>query len=307
MAEDDEERTSVVLLSETLNKRIKRAGSSSSCLLLLSGPSNIVGKQWFLNQKESSLGRSSKATFFIEDKSLSRIHVKFFVSEEDGKVSIADIGSTNKTLLNGKELSPFNHEILKNNDQIQMGNIVLKFLEKGNLEILSAGDTFQRSLTDPLTQIYNKRALKSKGEEMFQKPFSSQSMGVVVFDVDHFKKINDTYGHSAGDYVLKKIAHLTQYQLNSGTDFFARWGGEEFCVLTTRNSLTRVKNRAENIRINVKNHIFEYDKKRFSVTISLGVALRSKEDSSWESLFEKADKALYESKKQGRNRTTLAA
>lgn len=303
--EEEEEKTSIVLPSKTLNQRIVQAKDTHSCLVLLSGPSNIVGKQWTLSQKENSLGRSQNTTVFINDESLSRTHAKFFISEEENKVSIMDMDSTNKTFLNGKQIKPFTHQVLKNNDQIQMGNIILKFLEKGNIEIIASGDTFRRSITDPLTEIYNKRALISKGQEFFQKIKPPDLMSVIVFDVDHFKKINDTYGHSAGDYVLKTMTYIIKKQLIRGNDFFARWGGEEFCILAIRSPSEHVSQIAERIRKSIESYLFKYNQKSFPVTISIGVSIRKKEDQSWENLFNRADKALYQSKVGGRNKITV--
>ena len=304
---EEDDKTSI-LPSDTLKMRIERAVETSPCLVLLTGPSQSMGKQWFFDKNECTIGRTKETTIHIEDESVSRTHAKVMVSKEDlNEVSIVDLDSTNYTLLNGKKIEPFSPKPLKNNDQIQMGNVIFKYLEKGNIEIITAADTFERSMTDSLTGIYNKGALLTKGQELFQKSeFLKKPLSVIVFDIDFFKKINDTHGHSAGDYVLKSLSNFIRDQLIRESDFFARWGGEEFCILTLGSPSSRLKDIAERLRVSIEKYNFQFNNKKIPVTISLGVSVKREGDKSWKDLFERADKALYESKNKGRNQVTLS-
>ena len=128
----------------------------------------------------------------------------------------------------------------------------------------------------------------------------------MIFDLDHFKKVNDTYDHLGGDFVLKELCRLVKDDMIRKEDFFARFGGEEFCLLLFGGDLQKGIEVAERIRQAVESHNFDYQNQRIPVTISLGVAALELNMDSWEDLFALADRALYQSKNGGRNRVTSA-
>jgi diguanylate cyclase (GGDEF)-like protein len=227
------------------------------------------------------------------------------VLKDNNEIQYEDLSSTNGTEVNG-QLIPANVMVkLKNNDQIKLGNVIFKFLEKGNIESVAAKGTYDRTQIDPLTQAYNKGALMTTGEEVFKRAkLTDTAMTLIVFDLDHFKKINDTFGHPAGDFVLKELASIIQNRLIRQGDFFARFGGEEFCLLLIGGPLQRGVEVAERIRSTVEKNEFIYDGKKMPVTISAGVATLEKSMNSWNELFEKADKAAYLAKTGGRNRVS---
>jgi two-component system, cell cycle response regulator len=301
--DDQVEKTSVIQ-SETFKVRLAQAGQAPPALVLLVGPAQHVGRQWSLEGTDRIIGRSETSHVHIYDPSVSKSHAKIVI--QGGEVSIIDLESTNKTIVNGKVIPSLTPVKLSNNDQIKTGNIILKFLARGNIETVSTAETFDRSQTDPLTGIFNRGALNAKANDFFKK---SQVLDIpftlLCFDIDHFKKVNDTYGHSAGDYVLKEIARLIREKLIRENDFFARFGGEEFCVLLLGSPMTQAAEVAERIRSTVQHHSFEFQGRRIPITISLGLASANSMDQAWEPVFERADKALYESKRSGRNRLTL--
>ncbi|MBF0291927.1 MAG: diguanylate cyclase [Nitrospinae bacterium] len=161
--------------------------------------------------------------------------------------------------------------------------------------------------TDHLTQLFNRGYFDEKLKEDFAsfarygEPFC-----LIIFDVDHFKKFNDTYGHQAGDGVLQAVA-ATAKETMRASDTVARYGGEEFVVVVYKARLDEAAKAAENLREAVAAHefVFKGEKKIVQVTISLGVAQVAKGDTP-KSLIERADACLYEAKKQGRNRTVHA-
>ena len=138
--------------------------------------------------------------------------------------------------------------------------------------------------------------------EMLNAKQNNQTLSLLIFDIDNFKLINDTYGHQAGDIILVEITALISSKIKNG-DIFARWGGEEFVILTPMTSLDGAYTLAENLRNLVANHCFSYVEK--NLTISFGVAqLRSDDDK--DTFFKQADEALYRAKRLGRNRVEMS-
>lgn len=303
---DDEssiDKTSVVP-SDTFKVRIAQAGQAPPCLVLLVGPQNMIGRQWPLQSQNVILGRAETANVHVEDKSISKSHAKFFI--KGGEVSIMDLESTNKTVVNGKIIPSLQPIVLTNNDQIKTGNVIFKFLEKGNIETVSAAETFGRGMIDPLTGINNKGSFDTNANENFRKSeLLGANLCIITFDIDHFKKINDNYGHQAGDYVLKELVFLIKDTQIRGNDFFARTGGEEFSLLLLGSKESEARDVAERIRLKIEAHTFNYQDTVISVTVSLGVSSKMETDRTWQEIFERADRALYASKYGGRNRVTV--
>lgn len=298
------DKTSVVQ-SDTFKVRIAQAGEAPPCLVLLVGPANEVGRQWPIEATDSVIGRSPTAHVHIEDRSVSKSHAKIVLSA--GEVSIIDLESTNKTVVNSKILPSLQPQKLKNNDQIKVGNIIFKFLERGNIETVSVAQTFNKALIDQLTGINNRGALNVQGVEVFNKSrMLGSPMSVIIFDIDFFKKVNDNYGHPAGDYVLRDLARVVRDNLIRGNDYFARYGGEEFCLLLLGSPQKQVEEIGERIRRTIQEHQFIYEGTRLPVTISIGIATINEADKSWNDIFNRADKALYVSKHNGRNRVSIA-
>ena len=127
-----------------------------------------------------------------------------------------------------------------------------------------------------------------------------------MFDIDHFKKVNDTYGHPCGDMVLKTLARVVEKTLRE-EDLFARYGGEEFAVILRNQDAKRAYVAAERVRRSVETHKFTWEGQRIAVTISLGVATLDKANFRTPGdMMEEADQYLYRSKRSGRNRTSSA-
>ena len=306
MSADDsrnDDKTNVVS-GDTLKVRLTEMVNTPPALVLLMGPAHMVGKQWPITKSEMVIGRVVESQIFVDDRSLSKKHGRILLGQNN-EVRFEDLNSTNGTEVNGSLATPNSPHVLKNNDQLKLGNVIFKFLEKGNIESVANKGTYDRTQLDPLTQIYNKGALNATGEEVFKRAkLTSTPLTVIVFDLDFFKKVNDTYGHPAGDYVLREVASIVQNRLIRQGDFFARFGGEEFCLLLVGGSLQRGVEVAERIRHTIESNEFMYNGKRLPVTLSAGVATLEESMASWPNLFEKADQASYLSKKGGRNRVS---
>ena len=186
--------------------------------------------------------------------------------------------------------------------------------------LIEANEKLERLATiDELTGILNRRGLF---EELKKSAYlairSKKELYIVMVDIDHFKRINDTYGHQVGDLVLKELAQRLRSQLRP-YDIIGRYGGEEFLVAFVNGEKKEAVEVAERLRLTVKNSLFQIDEElSITVTISLGIAMFNPKRYNWKSkiseealmqelskVIEKADKALYEAKLKGRDRVEM--
>jgi two-component system cell cycle response regulator len=304
-ASENFEKTSVVS-SETFRGRLKEADDVPPVLVVLIGPPGYVGKQYPITTNDIVIGRSVESQVYIDDKSLSRSHAKFAVNGTE--ISVIDLGSTNKTVVNGQVIPPLASCLLKNNDQIKTGNVIFKYLERGSIESVTNAEMYEKAQKDALTGAYSKGALIEKGPEAIKRAeVLNEELSLVTFDIDHFKKVNDSYGHNGGDFVLKELCRIVITKLIRANDYFARYGGEEFVLILSGTSTKTANEVAERIRQTIEAHEFNFEGKIIPVTISIGVATRYSSEADWMQIYERADKALYQSKQNGRNRVTISS
>ncbi len=298
------DKTTVIKDQETLNSELQKAKEQEACLIIIRGTPQ--GHRFFLTQDEMILGRDPSADLSVNDQGISRRHAK--LTKEKGKIRLTDLGSSNGTYINNVKINTNDSALLAKEDMLKIGNTILKFLPAGELEILFYGNLGSAAHTDPLTRIYNKGYLLEALEAEFKRAKAlNNPFSLIFFDLDHFKKINDTYGHDAGDYVLKELTHLVRNSQLRPKDIFARYGGEEFVILLDKTPIKAATELAERIRATIESHAFVYEAKRLPVTASIGVAEISLEIESAQTLIKAADKALYEAKHSGRNKVMTAS
>ncbi len=303
--DDKSDRTAILGFDqETINRELQKAKEQPACLILIRG--NPQGHRYFINADEMIIGRDPAADISIPDSSISRKHAK--ITREGSVVKIEDLGSSNGTAVNGKKLEAGNVAKLAKEDLIKLGNSIVKYLPAGEIEIIFYGNLNQAANTDPMTKCFNKGYfLEAIDAEVKRAKALATKLALIFFDLDHFKKVNDTYGHEGGDFVLKEFTNLVR---SSGVlkqkDIFARYGGEEFCLMMPMTSIEDAAQIAETIRGKVHAHAFMYEGQRIPVTTSLGVSELRPEFDLPADLIKSADKALYESKQGGRNRVTIA-
>lgn len=283
----------------TLNAELQKAKEQEACLIIIRGTPQ--GHRFFLTQTEMTIGRDPTADISVADQGISRKHAK--VTKEGEKVRLTDLNSSNGTFINDKKLNLGDSVILAKEDMIKLGNTIFKFLPKGELEILFYGNLGSAAHTDPLTRIYNKGYLLEALEAEFKRAKALHTdFSLIFFDLDHFKKVNDTHGHDAGDYVLKEFTSMIKTSHLRPKDIFARYGGEEFVVLLANTNAKSASELAERIRAAVEAHAFVYEGKRLPITTSMGVSELRSDIESAQTLLKTADKALYAAKTAGRNR-----
>ncbi len=197
-------------------------------------------------------------------------------------------------------------KLLETQTQLTAMSKRLKELEEEAKNLRSSlKQAHEKAFLDPLTELPNRLAYNEKIDEEFKYCKRYQTaMTLIVWDIDYFKVINDTYGHKAGDKTLCFIARLIQKNCRE-TDFVARYGGEEFVMILPRVNAEQACIAAEKIRHIVEKARFTCNNETVHITISGGISDYRKEDSRPDEIFERADQALYQAKKQGRNRCVI--
>jgi diguanylate cyclase (GGDEF)-like protein/PAS domain S-box-containing protein len=174
-----------------------------------------------------------------------------------------------------------------------------------SVEHINTQELIDAALTDPLTGLHNRRGLEGRAEALHFRPGGVPVTQVwIMVDIDHFKRVNDTHGHEAGDEVLKGVAEALRSTAR-GADLVARFGGEEFVLVLPDTSAELAVRIAERLRVAIEALSTDVGGQVIRVTASFGVAQRAAQDSQLE-VLERADAALYSSKKDGRNRVTMS-
>ena len=214
----------------------------------------------------------------IQNLSISKKHLK--IRSKNSSFFIEDKKSTNGTFVNGRQVETQKEIQIKDNTKIKLGNLVFKLLEKGNPEIISMIENFEKILRDPLTGVGNKSMLDKRAVELFiQSRQRNIPFSLIIFDIDHFKKVNDTYGHLAGDFILKEVVNSVKSSFRSN-DLFVRCGGEEFCIIM-QSLIDRAEKAMDNARKKLEAMEFQYKEHKIKVTVSGGVTCQKKIDKKW--------------------------
>lgn len=273
------------------------AGGLKANFVVLAGQD--IGRTFPIEKAELSIGRGENADIYIDDEDVSRQHARIEVTAD--AILLTDLGSTNGTLVNGQKIR---NRKLEDGDRIQVGNLtVLKFNFLDNIEEEFNEQLYTAANKDFLTQIYNRKYFvdRLKMEISYARRHET-ALTLLILDLDHFKKINDTYGHSAGDMILKQFA--SQIALSKRhEDLFARYGGEEFVLLLRGTPKETSIAIAEKIRMKVEQLHFNADGNDVTLTVSIGLGTFYKNNYKNNETFLRAtDSLLYRAKREGRNR-----
>jgi two-component system cell cycle response regulator len=300
MSNDDNATLVITDIKAALAAADDEAADKPACFLVVGGELN--GTIFDLIDGETIVGRNPDCTIPLEFQGVSRQHFKAVLKGDVCQVS--DMGSSNGTFINNTKIE--GAVPLKKGDTVKLGSIALKYLPKGDTERLTYDKLQEEANTDGLTKCYNKMYFNNKLDlEVKKSKVTGQPLSLIIFDLDHFKKLNDNYGHDAGDYVLKEKAQLLRDNGIRKGDVFARYGGEEFVVLLPNTNLKQAFEIAERLRKLVEQFEFTYDGKRLPVTASIGVADYRQGVNTGTDLFKRADSAVYKSKEGGRNQVNF--
>jgi len=266
-------------------------------LHFLTGPS--MGKLFPLLEGEWTIGRNEKSDFPVKDEAISRFHCKFIV--KNNQVTVEDLQSANGSFVNGEKIT--RHK-LQTGDKIRISSeSLIRFDYVDQFDTASFHQLYNMAVVDIVTGAHTKRYfLDQLALEFSYSKRRNTHLSLILFDIDFFKNINDTYGHLAGDTLLKKLSEMTQLIIRK-EDIFARYGGEEFAILMRDTQLPDAIRLAERLRLIVSEANFEFEGKMMQTTISFGVACHIDHNfQEPEDLIKEADYYLYLAKQKGRNR-----
>jgi diguanylate cyclase (GGDEF)-like protein len=277
-------------------------------LLVISGP-NVGALLPFPESGELIAGRSEECAFRLDDSSVSRKHANFDVVRMDGtlNVCVRDLGSTNGTHVGRRPVEGAPLELF-DGDRLFVGDVELRFrlMDPEDIQI-HAGlrREAEAAKRDALTGLYTRRYISERLPGLISSHRRNRMpLSIALLDLDHFKRVNDTYGHVQGDGVLFAVAEAVRGCIR-GADIAVRYGGEEFAVVLPGASSQVASRIAERIRSAIARLNFPGTKPRLTSTASIGVAtLRQREEI--EVWFKRADQALYAAKDAGRNRLKVA-
>ncbi len=296
-------------------KPVKPEGAGGdACLVLIYPPGPDMGKRFPLERSEMVLGRGADADIQVDRDSVSRRHARVYrtrveppadaPSDVEGVANIwmvEDLGSTNGSYVNDLPIHSGQTGGLGDGDFLKIGAAIFKFLIGANVEVSYYEEIYRMTIVDGLTGVHNKRFfMEFLDREIARCARYSRPLSLFIFDIDHFKKINDEHGHLTGDHVLRELARRLANRIRR-EELLARYGGEEFAAVLPETSLAGALEFGEQIRMLVAKDPFEFEGDRLPVTISVGVATTDGQTIDVPTFVKAADENLYKAKRGGRN------
>jgi len=276
-------------------------------LTVIQGSELDFGKTYAIAEENFTLGRDKANAISVDDPKVSKKHCEILIIRVNDllQIVIKDLGSTNGTYVNHE---PVNHRILNSGDKITVGETVFRFSYNDEIEEEYHSRLFNFAATDSLTGLYNRRYVLNELEKHHKISKRNRRLfSIIVMDIDDFKKINDTYGHAAGDEFLKKVAFIINNTLRE-QDIAGRLGGEEFLLVLPETDLEGAYILAGRIRESIAAAEVIYAGQVIQATISSGVSQYNLEfpPRSTDTIFQHADHAMYKAKKSGKNKVIKA-
>ena len=270
----------------------------NACLVVIYGQDlgrkyNVVEE---VGARNFTIGRATSNDICVSQDAVSREHARI-TWDKDG-VCITDNESTNGTYVNDHRI----HEShLRDGDLVKIGRSIFKFLSGDNIESAYHEEIFRLSTIDGLTQVFNRRYLMETLErELSRARRYDRPLALLMFDIDHFKRCNDDYGHRAGDYILRRLAELVEQRARK-VDVVARYGGEEFTVILPEVDIQGAAIFGEKIRSMLADEKFVFEGKTIPITVSIGASEVDSSIANIDDLIKVADRRLYLAKEGGRN------
>ncbi len=252
------------------------------------------------------VGRSIENELTLHDSTISRHHARIETGQ-DGSARLTDLSSTNGTFRNGRWLTPGESYALRDGDRIQYGaNLVFKFIQPDPCDERFHQEIFDRMVRDSLTGLLQRSYFLDQLTALTRKlPARNMGVAVLMLDIDHFKRINDTYGHAAGDHALRETANVLR-QATRPDDLVARYGGEEFVAALPLAEPELALARAERIRRALAHRLIDHNGAEIHLTVSIGLSYSPPHYNRPPSdLIACADRCLYQAKRAGRDRVVF--
>jgi len=249
-----------------------------------------------------AIGRVRACDITLYDAKVSRLHAKVLLEPDPAggtpRVRLIDLRSTNGTRVND---APINEAILREGDKISIGETILRFSLQDPMELDYQSQIKNLLTVDNLTRLFTKRTFDNRFEDALDvAQAEASSIAVLMMDLDHFKKVNDTYGHLMGSHVLREVGGVIR-EIIDPVGVAGRYGGEEFVAYLPHKNRTEGVEYAERVRAAIEGHVFEREEVKVPVTISIGVATFPEDGTDPEELIGRADGVLYAAKEGGRN------
>jgi len=260
-----------------------------------------IGRHYPLRRNKVVLGRGEKADVLIPHRSISRAHAQIEALRigTDTLFRLTDLGSTNHIFVNGRRAES---HMLADGDKIQLGGeVVLKFELQDAIDAKFHAEVRSRIAYDDLTGLLTYESFRAAFEwELQRAPAPAKGCGLVMMDLDDFKRINDTYGHLAGSSVLRVVGELIRSRLRQ-FDVASRYGGEEFVAYLPETEVEEGFTAADRLRRLIGEHHFLHGDHAMRITISMGLSHFPEEGNDAETLVQLADERLYRAKRAGKN------
>lgn len=286
---------SQTVLTDVGEARTPRSASGNGILIIIYG--HDLGRRVRVGTEPLIIGRSAQCDIQVDQESVSRNHCR--VRFDGSEFLVRDLGSTNGTYVNDNLVEEEGR--LRHGDQLKVGRTILKFIVGDDIEADYHEEIYRLMTTDGLTQLHNKRHFDEMlDREVARAKRYKRSFSLLVFDIDHFKAINDRFGHLAGDTILRQLGAVLLGRLRVN-DVLARVGGEEFALITPEVGVEGATELAGKIRRLIANTRFEFEGMRVEVTVSVGVAEWQPHYEDGAEIFRAADAKMYEAKRSGRN------
>lgn len=271
--------------------------SGEACLVMIYPPGADMGRRFPLERADVTIGRGSDCDIVVDRDSVSRRHARVFRSGEQWQIE--DMQSTNGSYVNDV---PVHKMGLRDGDLVKIGAAIFKFLAGNGIEASYHEEIHRMMIMDALTGAHNKRYfLEFLEREIARCARYRRSLSLLMFDIDHFKQINDRHGHLTGDYVLREMSRRLLGRIRR-EELLARYGGEEFACVLPETDLIGARIFGEQVRRLVADAPFEYEGDVINVTVSIGVHNVEGEDIEAVQFIKLADENLYRAKREGRNR-----
>ena len=254
-----------------------------------------------------TIGRSQENLLWLDEPEVSRRHARLDPAPGGETVELRDLGSTNGLFVNGRKVDALTTLVeLHHGDVLRVGSHAFKLKRLDALERRYHEAVVAQTTVDPLTGVNNRATVLHQLEKHYDLARRHRRpMSLILADLDHFKRINDTHGHAAGDQVLRIFGGLLMGRLR-GSDQVGRLGGEEFLVVLPETTAAMALSLAEELRRNLERELIEVLGHPLRPTCSLGVAELKPGDPDGGALLARADAALYRAKAEGRNRCATA-
>ncbi len=274
-----------------------RSDQKAPFLVVLAG--NSAGRSFRLDTGSCTIGRSTDADFLLDDEGISRKHARVALGP-DGRMRVKDLKSTNGTFVNDEKVDS---RVLESGDRIRLGAATtIRYALEDEVEANVRQRLFNSATHDPLTGVQNKRAFDDQAVRALAYARRHKSpLSLVIFDIDHFKSVNDNHGHQVGDEVLKSVARRVLEAIRL-EDTLCRVGGEEFAIVLPGIDQENALLAADRVRTIISRDPFESAAGDLDISISLGVAtFDAVQHPNVESFVFSADQFLYQAKRSGRN------